>query len=85
MKLDPPFWFRQRQAKAEAVTQGSYKLTGPNLPEAIVGVRVGDDLRWRGILKSRSDGPDLAETPGFRTATEAMSAAFDLYREYVVN
>lgn len=85
MKLDLPFWFRQRQAKADELTQGSYKVTGPNLPEGIVSVRVGDDLRWRGVLQAKSDGPNVAETIAFRTATEALAAGFELYRVHMIN
>jgi hypothetical protein len=80
MKLDLPFWFRQRQAKADELAKGSYKITGPNLPEGIVSIRIGDDLQWRGYLQAKADGPEVAVTTDYRTAQEAMAAAFELYR-----
>ena len=84
MTLDPPFWFRQRQAKAEEIQQGSYKVSGPNLPEAVVSIRMGDDLRWHGFLQAKRDGPEMATTTAFQTAKEALSAAFDLYRTNMI-
>ncbi len=85
MKLDLPFWFRQRQAKADELAQGSYRITGPNLPEGVVSIRIGDDLLWRGVLQAKADGPEVAVTAGYPVAKEAMTAAFDLYRVHMIN
>jgi hypothetical protein len=84
MKLDLPFWFKQRQAKAEELATGSYKVTGPNLPEAVLSVRIGQDLLWRGYLQPKADGPPVAESAEFSTSKEAMAAAFDLYRTNMI-
>ena len=86
MTLDLPFWFKQRQAKAEEIAPGTYRITGPNLPEAVIGVRQGDDKLWQSFLREKADGPDVAVSlPTFPTAREAAFAAFELYREkYVV-
>ena len=85
MKLDLPYWFRQRQAKADELAQGSYKISGPNLPEGVVSIRIGDDMLWRGILQARADGPKVAVTEGYPVAKEAITAAFDLYRVHMIN
>jgi hypothetical protein len=80
-----PFWFRQRQGKAEVAEPGTYRLTAPNLAEAFVGIRQAENGRWLPVLKRTASGPDLAETPGeFATPQEAWGAAFELYRVHVV-
>jgi hypothetical protein len=84
MILDLPFWFRQRQAKAEELAQGSYKITGPNLPEGVVSIRIGDDLNWRGLLQAKAGGPEVAATGDYPTAKEALAAAFELYRVHMI-
>jgi hypothetical protein len=84
MKLDLPFWFRQRQAKAEELAQGSYKVSGPNLPDGVVSIRIAHDLNWRGHLQAKADGPELASTNEYPTANEAMAAAFELYRVHMI-
>lgn len=86
MTLDLPFWFKQRQAKAEEIAPGNFRITGPNLPEAVIGVRRGDDQRWQSFLREKADGPEVAVSlPTFPTAREALAVAFELYREkYVV-
>ena len=40
--LDLPYWFKQRQARAEPAAPGVWKLSGPNLPEAAITV---EDLK----------------------------------------
>jgi hypothetical protein len=84
--LDLPYWFKQRQAKAEEISPGTYRVTGPNLPEAVIGVRITDDLRWQSYLKAKSDGPVVAVSlPTFETARAALVAAFELYRGYYIH
>jgi hypothetical protein len=81
MNLDLPFWIRQRQTKVEPVSTGSYRLTGPNLPEAVVSVRIDDSLRWRAAVAKQPGGPDIASTPPeFDSPRDALNAAFELYR-----
>ena len=76
----PPFWFRQRQGKAEPVeptaekvtvphsSKGQlpflYRLTAPNLGEAFIGIRQAENGRWLPVLQRTAAGPDLAETAG---------------------
>jgi hypothetical protein len=83
--LDIPAWVKQRQAKVEPLGQGIYRVTGPNLPEAIVGVRMKDDLRWQGYLKAKEDGPEIAAGASTQSnARDALFAAFELYREHMI-
>jgi hypothetical protein len=86
MELDLPFWIKQRQAKVEEVATGTYRIIGPNLAEAVVGVRMTDDLNWQSYVREKADGPDVAVSlPVFKTARDAIGVAFELYRQkYVV-
>ena len=80
--LDLPFWFKQRQARTEEVAPGTWKLTGPNLPDAAISVRMTDDLTWQAVLRDSVDGPEVAVSlPNIPTAREAAQAAFELYRQ----
>jgi hypothetical protein len=86
MQPIPPFWFKQRQAKAEPAGPDTFRLTGPNLGEAFISIRRSDNGRWSAALRSAADGPDLVATePEFETPTDAWGAAFELYRTQVVN
>jgi hypothetical protein len=76
-----PFWFRQRQGKAEAVEPGMYRLTAPNLGEAFIGVREAANGRWLPSFKESANGPELAAaSEDFATPQEAWEAAFECYR-----
>jgi hypothetical protein len=80
-----PFWFKQRQCKAEpAGSEHTLKLTGPNLGDAFIHIQ-GDNGHWRAGLRLTPDGPDVAvcneECP---TAKKAWEAAFELYRDYLI-
>ena len=81
MELTEPFWFKQRQCKAESAGENTLRVTGPNLPETFLRIeRAGDD-RWRGALRLSADGPDASYTdPDLKTPNEAWEAAFELYR-----
>jgi hypothetical protein len=83
-ELDIPSWVKGRQARVEPLGQGAYKVTGPNLPDAIVGVRMTEDLRWHGFLKDTADGIDVATAPTLDNAHDALFAAFELYRERMI-
>jgi hypothetical protein len=86
MTLDLPFWIKQRQVKVEETATGTYRVTGPNLPEAIVGVRMTDDLRWQAWLREKVDGPDVAASvSSYATARDTLGVAFEMYRERFVN
>lgn len=85
MQLVPPFWFKQRQGKAEPAGDSTYRLTAPQQGEAFITIRPGDDGRWAAALRLAADGPDVAATPPqFRTPGEAWEAAFELYRQSLV-
>lgn len=81
-----PFWFKQRQCKAEpAGNDHLLKVTGPNLGEAYVGIRQAENQRWCGLLRWAADGPDVAVTePEIDAIQDAWDAAFELYRTHVI-
>jgi hypothetical protein len=81
-----PFWFKQRQGKAEAVGTDTYRLTAPNAPrEAFIRIRQADNGRWSAALLRQADGPEVAATPAeLPTRLEAWEAAFELYRQQEV-
>lgn len=84
-EIDIPFWVKGRQANVEPAGPGMYRVTGPNLPEAVVGVRMTDDLRWQGFLRAKADGPEIAAgTSTQSNARDALFAAFELYREHMI-
>lgn len=77
-----PFWFKQRQCKAEpAGNDNTLKVSGPNLGEAFIGIAPGENGQWRAFLRSGADGSETAATePEFTNPTDAWEAAFELYR-----
>lgn len=80
-----PFWFRQRQGKAEPAGADTYRLTAPNLGEAFIGIRKTENGRWLSVLMRSANGPDVAVTPNdSSSAPEAWDAAFELYRVHAV-
>jgi hypothetical protein len=82
---DVPFWVKGRQATVEPVGQDMYRVSGPNLPEAIVGVRTTDDGCWRGYIRANADGRDIAVMPTTNdNSHDALFAAFELYREHMI-
>ena len=85
MAIVTPFWFKQRQAKAEEAGPDLVRVSGPNLKEAIVGIRKGDDGLWTAFMRSSVDGPDVYATPAtLDTAYAAWEAAFEIYRNQMV-
>ena len=81
----PPFWFLQRQGKCEPAGQDTYRLTAPNLGEAFISIRQGEQGRSSAHLRLAADGPDVAGTEAlFNSPTDAWGAAFELYRTHVV-
>jgi hypothetical protein len=83
--LNLPSWFKQRQAKAEELAIATYRVTGPNLTEAVVEARLAENLRWQAVLREKGDGPEIAASPAeFAVPGEALAAAFELYRQQFV-
>jgi hypothetical protein len=81
-----PFWFKQRQCKAEPAGEDNiWRVSGPNLGEVFLGIAQGDNKKWRAFLRSSADGPEIASTePEFDRPTEAWEAAFELFRTNTV-
>lgn len=85
MALIRPYWFAQRQGKAEEAGPNLYKVTGPNLPETYVGIRSGPSGKWLGFVRSTAEGPDLAATKDeLPTEYDAWEAAFELFRDVII-
>jgi len=85
MELILPTWFKYRQGKAESAGERVFKLTAPNLLEAFISIRPAENGNWQGVVRTKADGPDVAITePEFLAPGEALEAAFELYRGYVV-
>jgi hypothetical protein len=85
MALVSPMWFKQRQGKAEEAGENTYRLTGPNLREAFIGIRKADNGLWAGSMRYALDGPEIAATePEIGTPYDAWEAAFEIYRNHVI-
>jgi len=85
MAITVPTWFKYRQGKTEPVSDNLFRLTGPNLPPAVLGLRRGDNGKLQGILRTEPDGPDVAVTdPRFDREYEAWEVAFEMYRQTVI-
>jgi hypothetical protein len=85
MQPVPPFWFRQRQAKAEPAGDNTYRLTAPQQQEAFITIRRGENGRWTAALKLAADGPEVAVTQtDYDREDDAWGAAFELYRIHVI-
>jgi hypothetical protein len=80
-----PFWFKQRQCKAEpAGSDHVVKVSGPNLGEAFLSISPAQDGRWEASLRFTADGPPVATADGLPATTAAWDAAFELFRERVI-
>jgi hypothetical protein len=80
-----PFWFKQRQGKAEPAGPDTYRLTAPNQQEAFISVRKDSEGRWGAALRLAADGPEVAvTTTAYDTAGDAWDAAFEMYRRHLV-
>jgi len=80
-----PFWFKQRQAKAEEAGRNLVRVSGPNLKDAFLGIRQEEGGLWSAFLRDSADGPDLQATPPvLETAYAAWEAAFEIYRKEMV-
>lgn len=80
-----PFWFKQRQCKAEPAGDDALKVSGPNLGEAFLRVARADGGRYLAALRLTADGQDVAATPAeFDDPRDAWDVAFELYRTHVI-
>jgi hypothetical protein len=81
-----PFWFKQRQCKAEpAGAETVLKVSAPNLGEAFIFIEKKDNQRWRAGLRLTADGPDVTATgPDFDNPQAAWNVAFELFRQHVI-
>jgi hypothetical protein len=81
-----PFWFKQRQCKAEpAGSENILKVSAPNLGEAFLRIEKAENQRWRAAIRTTPDGPDVTVTePEFISPQVAWDAAFELFREKVI-
>ena len=85
MPFTVPSWFKQRQGKAEPAGDNVYRLTGPNLGEAFIGIRKGPNNLWAGYQAASATGPDLEATePRYEIDADAWNAIFELYRRRVI-
>jgi hypothetical protein len=81
-----PFWFKQRQCKAEpAGSDHAIKVTGPNLGEAYLSVAPADGGRWSAALRFTADGAPAATAEDLPSLPAAWETAFELYRDRVIN
>jgi hypothetical protein len=79
-----PFWFKQRQCKAEpAGSDNVVKVSGPNLGEAFLTIEPAGG-QWNAALRTSADGPAEATADGLPSASAAWEAAFELYRARVI-
>jgi hypothetical protein len=84
MEPVPPFWFKQRQCKAEK-QDNLLKVTGPNLREAFLYARQGDNNLWAAGLRASPDAADTAATSAYLPSEEkAWDVAFELYRTNII-
>jgi hypothetical protein len=85
MNLTVPFWFQQRQGKAEPAGTNAYQLTAPNLKPALISIANGDNGLWSAALALEKGGPSLAATSAeYPSPQAAWEAAFELYRQHIV-
>lgn len=80
-----PFWFVQRQGKMDEAGERLYRLHGPIMREAFIGVRRDDSGKWSAFLRPEASGADLATSAARHDSEpDAWYAAFELYRGHFV-
>jgi len=85
MEPVPPFWFVQRQGKAEQAGADVFKLSAPNMKDAFISIHSGTGRAWYAALRQSPDGPEIAVTSAeFPAREDAWQAAFELYRNHFV-
>jgi len=86
MNLVAPFWFKQRQAKAEEAGPNLVRVSGPNLKESFVGIRE-EAGRWVAFLRAAADEPDTysyTASPHIQSAAAGWDTAFEIYRNQMI-
>jgi hypothetical protein len=85
MSLVTPFWFDQRQGKAEPAGTDMYKLTAPNMKPAFLRIQRDASGLWSASLQLTEDSSPVGVTEAqFGKPEEAWEAAFELFRTHVV-
>jgi hypothetical protein len=85
MTPTPPYWFNQRQGKAEPAGTDTFRLTAPNARPAFISIHQGADGLWSAAVRLEEGGPAATVTePEFARPEDAWDAAFELYRVQVV-
>ena len=81
-----PYWFKQRQCKAEpAGSDNMLKVSAPNLGEAFIRIEPAENGRWRAAIRLTAEGPDLQTTGAdFASSQAAWNVAFELFRQTVI-
>jgi hypothetical protein len=81
-----PFWFKQRQCRAEPVDgERMLKVSGPNLGEAFLSVEQDKGGHWVAALRFAPEGEEAARTEAeIDSVQDAWRAAFELYRTHVI-
>jgi hypothetical protein len=80
-----PFWFKQRQCKAEPHGTNMLKVTGPNLAECYLHVDRADNGLWRAGLHPTPEVPaSNGREAEFPDAETAWNAAFEMYRRQFI-
>ncbi len=85
MTVVTPFWFKQRQAKAEEVGPDLLRVSGPNLKEGFVGIRRAENGLWSAFLRFSAEDTDIEATPpALENGYHAWEAAFEMYRKQTI-
>ena len=85
MTPTPPYWFNQRQGKAEPAGTNSFRLAAPNAKPAFISIQQDANGLWSAALRLEEASPAVATTePVFARPEDAWDAAFELYRVQVV-
>jgi hypothetical protein len=80
-----PFWFRQRQGKAEPIGEDRLRLSAPNMAEAFIGIEKNTDSQWLPVVRKTPDSENLVSTnTSYGSPQDAWDAAFEVYRETFV-
>ncbi len=75
MELMEPFWFKQRQCKAEPAGDDTLRMTGPNLAETFLRIEPAGD-HWRATLRLTADGPDASYTDPIEDGKRGVGGGF---------
>lgn len=80
-----PGWFKGRQLNLEVSGDDCFMVSGPNMPETLIGIRQNEKGFFQAYLKESTEGEDTAKTePDFTAKYHAWEAAFELYRQEMI-